>query len=77
MTVNTFTLLQNNYISNKCCYFLTLYSSHNSEKDYHSFHENAKGYITFGPLAVKKQNCMHFAEEHCFGCASALHVCAD
>jgi len=19
---------------------------------------------------VKKQNCMHFAEEHCFGCAS-------
>jgi len=26
---------------------------------------------------VKKQNCMHFAEEHCVGCASALRDCAD
>jgi len=33
--------------------------------------------VTFGPLAVKKQNCMHFAEEHCFGWASALHDCAN
>jgi len=24
----------------------------------------------------KKQNCMHFAEEHFFGCASALHDCS-
>jgi len=22
-------------------------------------------------------NCVHFAEEHCFGCASSLRDCAD
>jgi len=33
--------------------------------------------LAFGPLAVKKQNCMHFAEEHCFGCASAPLDCAN
>jgi len=27
--------------------------------------------VTFGPLAVKKQNDMHFAKEYGFGCASA------
>jgi len=25
--------------------------------------------VTFGPLVVKNQNCMHFVEEHCFGCS--------
>jgi len=24
-------------------------------------------YVTFDPSAVKNQNCMHFAEEHCCG----------
>jgi len=27
-------------------------------------------YVTFGPIAVKQQNCMHFAEEYCFGCVT-------
>jgi len=31
-------------------------------------------YVTVSPLAVEKQNLMHFVEEHCFGCALALHV---
>jgi len=34
-------------------------------------------YVSFGLLVVKKQNCMHFAEERSFGCASALCDCAD
>jgi len=34
-------------------------------------------YATSGPLVVKKQNYMHFAEEHSFGCASALRDCVD
>jgi len=34
-------------------------------------------YVTVGPLEVNKQNCMHFAEEHCFGCALALCGCSD
>jgi len=34
-------------------------------------------HVTFGPLVVIKQNCMYFAEEHCFGCASALHNFVD
>jgi len=33
-------------------------------------------YVTPPPV-VKKQNRMQLAEEHCFGCASALHDCAD
>jgi len=28
--------------------------------------------VTFGPLVVINQNCMHLAEEHCFGFASAV-----
>jgi len=32
---------------------------------------------TLCPLVVKKNNFMHFAAEHCFGCALALHDYVD
>lgn len=31
----------------------------------------------FGHLAVKEQNNKHFAQEHCFGCASVQLDCYD